>query len=118
MGHADSSPRGVWGEESVAPKRATKFTGTFFSKDFILWVACRFFKNLRTVETCQIAVNDCNGDLSPILPTGSDGCVYNSVPVQLKVQIVCYERVRTGLSITVPGVRRIAPFMTKAASVA
>jgi hypothetical protein len=40
--------------------------------------------------------------LTPILPTGSDGCVYNSVPVQLKVQIVRYERVQAGLSITVP----------------
>jgi len=46
-------------------------------------------------------------DLSPILPTGSDGCVYNSVPVHLKVQIVCYERVQTGLSITVPMVGRL-----------
>jgi len=46
--------------------------------------------------------NECNRDVSPILPIGSDGCVYNSVPVQLKVQIVCYERVQTGLSITVP----------------
>jgi hypothetical protein len=45
-------------------------------------------------------VDECNGDLSPILPTGSDGCVYNSVPVQLKVQSVCYEKVQTGLSIT------------------
>jgi hypothetical protein len=43
-----------------------------------------------------------NVDLTPILPTGSDGCVYNSVPVQLKVQIVRYERVQAGLSITVP----------------
>jgi hypothetical protein len=52
-----------------------------------------------------ISTNDgceCNGDLTPILPTGSDGCVYNSVPVQLKVQIVRYERVQAGLSITVP----------------
>ena len=46
-------------------------------------------------------------DLSPILPTGSDGCVYNSAPVHLKVQIVCYERVQTGLSITVPMVGRL-----------
>jgi hypothetical protein len=50
----------------------------------------------------RASVNECDGDLSPILPTGSDGCVYNSVPVQLKGQIVRYERVRAGLSITVP----------------
>jgi hypothetical protein len=45
---------------------------------------------------------ECSGDLTPILPTGSGGCVYNSVPVQLKVQIVRSERVQAGLSITVP----------------
>jgi len=57
------------------------------------------------VEMFSFDLGSCTSfarDFSPILPTGSDGCVYNSVPVQLKVQIVCYERVQTGLAITVP----------------
>jgi hypothetical protein len=65
IGTCRLQPEGIRGEESVAPKGATNFTGTFFSKKFIFWIACKFFKNIRSIDFPTV-VNKRNGDLSPV----------------------------------------------------